>query len=103
MTPVTAMIVAQDYNPFNGVTPSFGPFSPLLTSKVGLLLGVAWAAAMVYAAYHLLEGIGRCASASRQGYADNLAEAKRALVMPIVAIIGLAAAPIIYGVLVSTG
>lgn len=95
------MMLAQ-FNPFDGVTPDFGPFAPILQNKVGLLLGLAWAVAFVYAAYHLIEGIGRCANASRNGYADSLADSKRALVMPIVSIVGLASAPMIYGVLVST-
>ena len=91
--------LAAGFNPFNGVTPSFGPFSPVLASKTGLLLAVAWAVGFVYCSYHLIEGVSRMASASRQGYSDNLAEAKRSLAMPIVSIIGLAAVPIIYGVL----
>lgn len=95
-------VLAAGFNPFDGVAPSFGPFSSVLGPKTALLLGIAWAVGFAFAAYHLIEGIARMASASRQGYSDNLSEAKRSLVMPIVAIIGLASAPIIYGVLAAS-
>jgi hypothetical protein len=96
-----AAVAAEGFNPFSGVSPSFGPFTGLLQSKVGIFLGVAWAIAFVYAAYHLLEGVARAARAQRGGYHGGLDDAKRDIGFAALASVGLAALPVIYAVLIS--
>ncbi|MEU7230044.1 hypothetical protein [Streptomyces chrestomyceticus] len=88
------------FNPFDGVSPSFGPFDPLLKSKIGIFLGAVWAGGLCFAAYHLMIALAGIARA-RKGYGDDLDDSKKALLFASVAIVALAAAAVIYGVLAS--
>lgn len=91
--------VAALYNPFDGIKPSLGPFAPIFQSKIGTFIGLAWALAFVYVAYHLIEATARMGRARRTGYADVLDDAKRELGFSAVAVVTLAAIPALYGVL----
>jgi hypothetical protein len=96
-----SFIVLAGFNPFNGVTPSFGPFQGLLQSKVGIFLALAWAIGFVYVAYFLLESIARMARARKGGYGSDLDETKRDIGLAAAAAVGLSALPVIYMALVS--
>lgn len=89
------------FNPFDSITPSFGPFNDLLTQKVGVFLALAWAIGFAFTAYHLIEALARLAK-SRKGYSDNLDEAKSDLLKAAASTVGLAALPVIFAVLIST-
>jgi hypothetical protein len=95
------MTAPAAYNPFDGVSPSLGPFSSVLSSKVGIFLGLVWAIAFIYAAYHLIEGLARIARANRQGGAYQVADVRAELGMAAISVIGLAAVPVLYGILAS--
>jgi len=94
--------LAAGFNPFNGVSPSFGPFQSLLTSKVGMFLSLVYALCFVYAVYHLMIGVARLSRAKKGGYGDDLDDVKTDVVKAAAAIIGLTALPVIYGILVSS-
>lgn len=87
------------YNPFNGVTPTFGPFAPLLQSKVAMFLGLAWVLGFSYTAYHLVVSMAAVSRARKGGYGENLDDAKNDLFKAGVATVGLAAIPVLYGIL----
>lgn len=93
---------ADGYNPFDGITPSFGPFDGLFSSRIGTFLAIAWALAFVYVAFHLLVSIARVATSRRGGYGDDLDEARNSLIRNAGAAVGLAALPVIYGILVGS-
>lgn len=83
------------YNPFDGIKPGFGPFAPIFTSWVGILIAALWAAALIYAAVHLILAIAAMAKARRQHRADPESTAW-AVVWPIGTIIALGLVPVIY-------
>jgi hypothetical protein len=89
-------------NPFDWATPSLGPFAPILQSKIGMLLGVAWALAFVYCAYWMVVNIAKMARARQGGLADNLEEARTGLFWSGGATVGLVIVPLVYGVLVAS-
>ncbi len=97
---VASVIAAKGYNPFDGVKPDFGPFTGLLTSKIGMLLGLAWALAFAYCAFHLIIGLATLARGRRQGIADAVEDGKGTLLWAGGAVLGLGVLPVIYGVLV---
>ncbi|MDO9380937.1 MAG: hypothetical protein Q7T56_19000 [Nocardioidaceae bacterium] len=90
------------FNPFDGISPSFGPFQGLFTSRVGVFLAIVWAAAFVYVAFCLLVAIARVATSRRGGYGDDLDDARNQLIRNAAAAVLLAAVPVIFGVLVGT-
>lgn len=87
------------YNPFGGLHPSFGPFQPLFESKLDVFLSLTWLACMAFAGFHLATSLAQLAK-SRGGYGDQMAEARRDLLMSSVAIVGLASLGAIYAILV---
>ncbi len=91
--------VVLAYNPFDGVTPSWGPFAGILTTKVGMFLGIAWAIGFVYCAYNLVVSIAKLSKATKGGYGDSLDESKGDALKAAAAVVGLTALPVIYGVL----
>lgn len=90
------------FNPFDGVTPSFGPFNTLLKSKVGMFLALVWAICLCVTAYNLLIALTKLSNARQGGYGDNLTEAKNDSLKAAAATVALVAAPVIYGVLVAS-
>jgi prepilin signal peptidase PulO-like enzyme (type II secretory pathway) len=94
--------LAAGFNPFNGVSPSFGPFQGLLTSKIGMFLALVWALCFVYTGYHLMTGVARLSRAKKGGYGDDLDDVKTDVVKAAAATIGLVALPVIYGILISS-
>ena len=92
---------AEGYNPFNGVKPSFGPFTDLLSSKLGIFLGLVWAIAFIYAAFHLVQALARVANSQKGGYGGDMSDAKRDLGMAAASAVGLAALPAIWVVLIN--
>lgn len=95
-------VLADGYNPFEGITPNFGPFEGLLSNKIGTFLAIAWAAAFVYVAFHLMVSIARVATSRRGGYGNDLEDARNQLIRNAAAAVGLAALPVIYGILISS-
>lgn len=89
-------------NPFDWATPSLGPFAPILQSKIGMLLGVAWALAFCYCAYWMIVSVAKLARARQAGLADNLDEARNGVMWSGAATIGLVIIPLVYGVLATT-
>lgn len=89
----------MDYNPFDGVTPGFGPFAPIFSSWVGILIGIVWAGAFIYCAIQLIVGIAKVAQARRRHQVD--AEGNiTAVIWPIGAIVFLGLVPVIWLALV---
>lgn len=101
MNPLRNLIIAAAFDPFQNVSPSWGPFDQVMGSKVGMLIGLAWAISFCVLAFFLMEGIVRAGKARRSGYADAYEEARSALAWPAVGVIALAVLPIVYGVLAS--
>ncbi|MFI9041640.1 hypothetical protein [Streptomyces sp. NPDC053726] len=101
-TLATQLTVAAGLNPFNGVVPSFGPFSTILQSKIGMFLALAWALCFVYTGYHLMTSVARMARARKGGYGDDLDDVKTEVTKAAAATIGLVALPVIYGVLIAS-
>ncbi|UCM87990.1 hypothetical protein [Streptomyces marincola] len=95
------MYLAEQFNPFSGVSPSFGPFAPLLESKFGMFLALAWLIGFFVCAYFLIEAIARAAKSRRQGMAGDLDETRGELVRVGAATIGMASLPVLYTILVS--
>ncbi|GAB2872763.1 hypothetical protein [Streptomyces mayteni] len=93
--------LAEEFNPFDGVSPSFGPFAPLLESKFGMFLGLAWLIGFFVCAYFLVEAIARAAKAKRQGIGGDLDETRGELVRVGAATIGMASLPVLYAILTS--
>ncbi len=93
--------LAAGYNPFNGVSPSLGPFQSILNSRIGMFLALAWALCFVYTAYHLMVSVARLAKARKGGYGDDLDDVKTDVTKAAAATIGLVALPVIYGVLIA--
>jgi hypothetical protein len=91
---------AELYNPFSGVEPSFGPFAPLLESKFGMFLALAWIIGFFVCAYFLVEAIARAARSKRQGLGGDLDETRAELVRVGAATIGMASLPVLYAILV---
>ncbi|MGD7708118.1 hypothetical protein [Microlunatus sp. Y2014] len=89
------------YNPFEGVKPSFGPFTSLLTNWVGIILALVWAAMLAYAAFHMIMGIRRVITSYKSHRPDELDDAKNGLVFPIVGVILLVMVPTIYMIVVA--
>ncbi|MGP4112317.1 hypothetical protein ACTWP5_15560 [Streptomyces sp. 4N509B] len=92
---------AEDFNPFDGVRPSFGPFAPLLESKFGMFLALAWIIGFFVCAYFLVEAIARVGRSKRQGIAGDLDETRAELVRVGAATIGMASLPVVFAILVS--
>ncbi|MFY0408623.1 hypothetical protein [Solicola sp. PLA-1-18] len=88
------------FNPFDGISPDFGPFEGLFTSRIGTFLAIVWAAAFVYVAFCLLLAIARVATSRKGGYGDDLDDARNQLLRNAAAAVLLAAVPVIFGVLV---
>ena len=97
----SSAIVADAYNPFTGIAPSLGPFADVVGTKIGVFIALAWAIGFCYAAYHLIAGIARASRAKSTGYADVLDDARRELMFSAGSLAGLAAIPVIFGVLVA--
>lgn len=95
-----ATVPADGYNPFSGISPSFGPFNGVLSSKIGIMLSLAWAIAFCWAAYQLIESGGRLASAKKSKNPVALQEAQGDIVMPVAGTIFLAILPLIYAILI---
>ncbi len=95
------MYLAEQFNPFEGISPSFGPFAPLLESKFGMFLALAWLIGFFVCAYFLVESIARAAKSRRQGIAGDLDETRGELVRVGAATIGMASLPVLYTILVS--
>jgi hypothetical protein len=89
------------FNPFDGVSPSFGPFNTLLKSKIGMFLALVWAICLCITAYNLLVGLTKLGNAKQGGYGDSLQEAKNDSLKAAAATVALVAAPVIYGVLIA--
>ena len=92
---------AEGFNPFSGVKPSFGPFTDLLSSKLGIFLGLVWAIAFIYAAFHIVQALARVANSQKGGYGGDMSDAKRDLGMAAASVVGLAALPAIWIVLIN--
>ena len=88
-------------NPFDGINPSFGPFTDLLQSRLGILLAVVWACAFFYTGYQLAIGIAKLSRARSGGYGNDMEESRSHVFWAGLATIGLVALPALYAVLVS--
>ena len=89
------------YDPFNGISPSFGPFSGLLESKIGIFLSLVWAVGFVFVAYHFVVNVASIARSGKGGYGDNLHESRRNLLWTVVAAVALASVPVLYATVVA--
>lgn len=89
------------YNPFEGVKPSFGPFTALFGNWVGVLLGVVWAVLFVYAAVHMVLSVGRVIKANKTNRSEDLEQATGSLWPPIIGLVLLVCIPVLYAVITS--
>lgn len=94
-------VVNLAYNPFNGVTPGFGPFHGIFKSKLQMFLALAWAVCFFFVAYQLIIAITSLSQARKGGYGDSLDDAKTDSLKAAGALVLLSAAPILYGTLAS--
>lgn len=86
-------------NPFKDIKPSFGPFAGLLGNWFGILLGLVWGIGLVVAAIYLVIGIASLVKARRHHQSDAVEAAEQSLLWPVIGIIGLAAAPLVWTVI----
>jgi len=86
---------------WKNITPSFGPFAPVLEHPVGVLIALVWAAGFVYVGVQLTSSIARMAKAKKANVPDVYEEAKSEVLWPAGATVGLALIPILWGVLIS--
>lgn len=101
MSALAPLVLAEAYNPFGGTAPSFGPFGGIIASKVGVLIGVIWAAAFVYTGYHMVTSIAGMARAKRDRRPNDLDDHLSGLYWSGGATMGLVAVPIVYATLVA--
>ncbi|NHA02094.1 hypothetical protein G5V59_27320 [Nocardioides sp. W3-2-3] len=94
------IIEAEKYNPFQGVSPNFGPFTDLLQSRVGKILGLIWALAFCYLGAQLIINITKFAKAKKGKYGSDLDDVRTDLIWNGGAIVGVAMVPAIYLVFV---
>lgn len=101
-TAINALVTqAANYDPFRGISPSFGPFQGLLESKIGIFLSLVWALGFVFVAYHFVVNVASVARSGKGGYGDNLHESRKNLLWTVVAAVALASVPVLYATVVS--
>lgn len=86
---------------WDGVFPSLGPFANVLSSEVGVFLGLVWFGAFLFTAYHVVAAIAGLAKARRERRPESVDEHTSGLLWSGGATAGLAAVPVIYGILAS--
>jgi hypothetical protein len=86
-------LMADVPNPLEAVTPSLGPFAPLLDAKWKQLLGLAWFFWLLYAVWHLLRAIGEASSQKKMGAYGAIEEARGEISKNVFVLAGLVAAP----------
>jgi hypothetical protein len=91
---------SEGYNPFSGISPSFGPFNDILSSKVGMLLALVWVLAFCYCGFHMTLGFATIARGRVTRATDAIEEGKTTLMWSGAAVMGLALLPLVYGVLI---
>lgn len=89
------------YNPFDGVTPSLGPFGQYLNPVIVIGLGVIMALALAYSGAHLIPAATSFIKARRSGRPHQAEEALKDMAAPAAAIVIIILIPVIYLVLVS--
>ena len=89
------------YNPFDGVTPSLGPFGQYLNPVIVIGLGLLMALGLAYAAAHLVPASLSWIRARRSGRPHQAEEALKDMAAPGVAIVVIVLIPVIYLVLVN--
>ena len=87
-------------NPFDGINPSFGPFSGLLESRLGVLLALVWACAFVYVGFRLLVSIAKLSKARSGGYGNEVDENRMEVVWAALTVVVLVAVPTLWAVLI---
>ncbi|MBO0731793.1 MAG: hypothetical protein J2P57_21215 [Acidimicrobiaceae bacterium] len=99
---VTVMAAGSGgWNPFKKIAPSFGPFRPILESRVNSLLALAWIIALCYLGFRLVTNLSAFGKAKKGRYGTDLSEAKEDLAWSAGAIVAVAAIGSIYGALVA--
>jgi hypothetical protein len=91
---------SEGYNPFSEISPSFGPFNDILSSKVGMLLALVWVLAFCYCGFHMTLGFATIARGRVTRATDAIEEGKTTLMWSGAAVMGLALLPLVYGVLI---
>lgn len=97
----SAVAAKGTFNPFDGISPDFGPFAPLLESRTDKIIAAVWAGAFVYLAYRLITNTAAFSKAKKGRYGKDLDEAKEEMVWSAGALVAVAAVGSIYGVLVA--
>lgn len=88
-------------NVWDNITPSLGPFGPVLSNPLGILLAAAWAVAFYFCAFYLIRGVVQMARARKANVPDVYDEAKDGLMWPMAGTIMLTLLPILWSVLVN--
>ncbi len=89
------------YNPFDGVTPSLGPFAQYLNGPIGIGLALLGALVLVYAGAHLIVSATALIRARRSGRPHQAEEALKDMAAPAAAILFVILVPVIYLAIVS--
>lgn len=96
------VIVAMDIpNPFDGVTPSLGPFQAALGPKITILLALVWFGAIVAACIYLALGIGEFSQHKRANRPEGISSGAAGIAVPLGGLVGLAILPFIVGAAIS--
>lgn len=101
MTIANLIVAADTWNPFDGINPNFGPFAPLLESRVDKIVALVWVCALAYLGAQLIINMVAFGKAKRGRYGKELDEAKADMIWNGAALVGVAAVGSIYAVLVA--
>lgn len=91
MTAVTALAAPGDeprkYNPLEDVSPGLGPLEDVIGSKIGVVLSIIWALAVIGCIIYLIRGGFMLARASARRTPDGLGHAGIDLGLPLAALV----------------
>lgn len=88
----------MNFNPFDGIKPSLGPFAPVLSNPIGILLALIWAGGLIWAAIALVINFAGLAKARRGDRPHQADQSFQNIMISGGSIILLFAAPVIYAV-----
>ncbi len=101
LSSILGFIVLEVPNPFDGVTPTLGPFKAALGPKITLLIGVVWFGCLVAAGIFLALGIADFSHNKRASRPEGISSGAAGIAVPLGGLVGLAILPFIVGAAIS--
>ena len=95
------MTLLKIANPFDGVTPDFGPFKDALESPTKAILALVWILAIFYVAAHLIAAIAAAVKAAKSGRPQAKEDAMTSIGFNGFILTCLAGAPLLAGVFIN--